>query len=416
MLVFCGSISGCAGSGNAVVTKSRLSPTPFYTDKANPAVRVASGKGPYENTRKALAGLDLSPAAGRRVLLKPNAGRVAEPGTGITTHPQVVAAVIDVFREASAEVAVGESPITGVKTHEAFARCGIQEIAEARNCPLLDMDARPSILVDIPFGEAIQRLKVCPEVLEYDIVVSIPVMKMHMHTGVTLAVKNMKGCLWRRSKVDLHMLPKLSGREDEKSLNIAIADMATVLLPHLSIIDGTIGMEGLGPSAGAPRALDVVLAGVDPFATDAVACELMGISAQDIPHLCLGAARGGGVIDMKQIRVTPDDWRSMAVPFALPPKNLSLEFPNVNVLDNQSCSACQSSLLLFLKKYGEELFSAGRDGDKTPIAIGKGHEALPPGTLCIGNCTAKFREGRPFVPGCPPVVSQILEVYGEYFR
>ena len=93
------------------MTKSRLSPTPFYTDKANPAVRVASGKGPYENTRKALAGLDLSPAAGRRVLLKPNAGRVAEPGTGITTHPQVVAAVIDVFREASAEVRSAKVPL-----------------------------------------------------------------------------------------------------------------------------------------------------------------------------------------------------------------------------------------------------------------------------------------------------------------
>jgi len=398
------------------LSKSSLLPTPFKFNKDNPAVWVASGAGPYENTRNALAGIDLSPASGRRVLLKPNAGRVAEPGAGITTHPQVVAAAIDVFREAGAEVAVGESPITGVKTLEAFARCGIQEIAEARNCPLVDMDARPSVPVDIPAGEAIQRLKVCPEVLEYDLIVSIPVMKMHMHTGVTLAVKNMKGCLWRRSKVDLHMLPKLPGREDEKSLNIAIADMATVLLPHLSIIDGTVGMEGLGPSAGKAKTLGVVLAGVDPFATDAVACELMGISAQDIPHLCLGAARGCGVIDMERIQVTPEDWRSRAIPFDLPPNNLSLEFPNVTVLDNQSCSACQSSLLLFLKKYGEQLFDAEKGGGKTPIAIGKGHESLPPGTLCIGNCTTRFKEGRPFVPGCPPVVSQILAVYDEYFR
>jgi hypothetical protein len=93
-----------------------------------------------------------------------------------------------------------------------------------------------------------------------------------------------------------------------------------------------------------------------------------------------------------------------------------LEFPNVTVLDNQSCSACQSSLLLFLKKYGEQLFDAEKGGGKTPIAIGKGHESLPPGTLCIGNCTTRFKEGRPFVPGCPPVVSQILAVYDEYFR
>ena len=82
-------------------------------------------------------------------------------------------------------------------------------------------------------------------------------MKMHMHTGVTLAVKNMKGCLWRKSKVDLHMLPPLPGH-NEKTLDIAIADMSAILRPHLSIIDGTIGMEGLGPSAGKAKQMDAM--------------------------------------------------------------------------------------------------------------------------------------------------------------
>ena len=56
------------------------------------------------------------------------------------------------------------------------------------------------------------------------------------------------------------MLAQLDGHE-EKPLDIAIADMSSVLRPGLSIIDGTIGMEGLGPSAGSPKALDVVLGG-----------------------------------------------------------------------------------------------------------------------------------------------------------
>jgi len=397
------------------VSEAALSATPFSIDKTNPTVFVASGAGPFENTYNALHNIDLSPVAGKRVLLKPNAGRMVDPYKGITTHPQVVAAAIDAFRESGAEVAVGESPITGMKTLEAFAQCGIQAVADERNCPLIDMDARKYVPVDIPDGIAIKQIKVCPEVLEYDIVVSIPVMKMHMHTGVTLAVKNMKGCLWRRSKVDLHMLPKIEGLE-EKPLNVAIADMASVLLPHLSIIDGTIGMEGLGPSAGSAKELGVVVVGVDPFAADAVACELMGISAQDIPHLRMGAERGCGIIDLNKIRVSPENWREAIQPFALPPDNLSIEFANVNVLDSQSCSACQASLLLFLRKHGEQLFGNKSDSEKMQIAIGKGHESLPPGTLCVGNCTAKHKEGRPFVPGCPPVVSEILNVYNEYFR
>ena len=49
------------------------------------------------------------------------------------------------------------------------------------------------------------------------------------------------------------MLPPMDGY-DAKPIDVAIADMSGVLRPHLSIIDGTVGMEGLGPSAGKPKA------------------------------------------------------------------------------------------------------------------------------------------------------------------
>ncbi|MCK5204983.1 MAG: DUF362 domain-containing protein, partial [Desulfobacterales bacterium] len=375
----------------------------------------ASGGGAmvgYANTRKALSNIDLSPAKGKRVLLKPNAGRDAVPETGATTHPQVVAAAIDAFREAGADVAIGESPITGVKALEAFESTGIADIARERNCPLIDMDVQPFVPVEIPEGVAIKTLKLCREVTEYDIVVSIPVMKTHMHTGVTLSVRNMKGCLWRRSKVDLHMLPEIDGI-DEKPLDIAIADMASVLRPDLSIIDGTIGMEGLGPSAGTPKPLGVVVVGVDAFAADSVACELMGISAGDIPHLRMGAEKGYGVIDLDKISVSPENWKEVRNPFTLSPEKLSLEFPGFTILDRQSCSACQSTLLMFLKQYGKQLRDERTDDKDIVIAIGKGHEKLPEGTLCVGNCTAMHKKSRAFVPGCPPVSSEILN---EYFK
>ena len=393
-------------------TENIICSSPFELNAACPSVFWGSGDGPYNNTRRALANIDLSPAKDKRVLLKPNAGRNAVPETGVTTHPQVVTAAIDAFREAGADVAIGESPITGVKALEAFESSGIASIAKEQNCPLIDMDARRFVPIDVPDGVAINSLKLCREVTEYDIVVSIPVMKTHMHTGVTLSVKNMKGCLWRRSKVDLHMLPEIPGRQ-EKPLDIAIADMTSVLRPHLSIIDGTIAMEGLGPSAGTPKPLGVVLVGVDAFATDSIACEMMGISASDIPHLKMAAERGYGVIDLDRITVSPENWKDVRSPFKLSPDKLSLEFPGFTILDRQSCSACQSTLLMFLKQYGKQL----RDkltGDKDIIiAIGKGHETLPQGTLCVGNCTARHKKCQPFVPGCPPVASEILN---EYFK
>ncbi len=385
---------------------SGLGASPFSVDGDPPCVQVVRNDDPYDAAAAALAAFDLSPAAGRRVLLKPNAGRIAAAGDGVTTHPRVVAAAIDAFRGAGAEVSVGESPITGVNTMEAFEATGIGAVSRERDCPLIDMDARPCVEVALPEGEAIRQLKVCPEVLEHDIVVSIPVMKMHMHTVVTLAVKNMKGCLWRRSKVELHMLPPAQDG-DVRSLDIAIADMAGVLCPHFSLIDGTVGMEGLGPSAGTAKPLGVVVAGVDAFAADAVACRLMGRDAAGVPHLRIGAGRGCGVIDVERIAVSPDNWMSFADPFEAAPRNLSIEFPEVTIHDSQSCSACQSTLLLFLRRYGHELREYFPDGEEIHIAIGKGHETLPPGTVCVGNCTACHREVGTFVPGCPPVGSAI---------
>ncbi len=391
----------------------KLQPTPFLkkTNGKIP-VYVTNGDDAYDNTINALKQIDLTPAKGKKVLLKPNIGRMAKPLTGINTNPDVVAATADAFLEIGAYVAIGESPITGVKTLEAFELAGITKIAQKRNIPLVDMDARQFVPVHFDKGIAKKDFKVCPETYEYDIIVSIPVIKMHMHTGVTLSVKNMKGCLWRRSKVVLHMLDEIPGY-NEKPLDIAISDMSSFLKPHLAIIDGSYCMEGMGPSAGKVKKLGVVIVSADGFAADSVACRLMGTDTEKIPHLYFAANRGYGEIDLNNIVVYPCDWDKLAKDFIHPPKDVSVEFDNVNILDEQSCSACQSTLMLFLKKYGDVLFDYFPGETEVNIAIGKGHENVPENTLLIGNCTIKHKNKGIFVKGCPPVGSEILNAISD---
>lgn len=375
---------------------------------AKPTVHVQGGKGPYANTRDVLARICLRHVSGKKVLLKPNIGRIAEPDTGIVANYEVVAAAVDAFNEAGAFVAIGESPIVGTDINKAFEVSGIADIAEKRNCPLIDMNMRRFINLSVPDGIAVKSLKACPEVFEFDYIVSIPVMKMHMHTGVTLSVKNMKGCLWRKSKTKLHMLKPVKGNK-EKPIDIAIADMSGVLRPHMAIIDGTTGMEGLGPSAGSPKALDVVVAGTDPFATDAVACRLMGTDPAEVPHLRIAADRGYGIIDNKKITVTPEFWLTWASDFKPPPENLGFEFPDINVLDKNSCSACQSTLILLLKRNMDKVLEYFPKEKPLNIAIGKGNAEVPEGTICIGNCASVCKNKGIFIQGCPPVGSEILK-------
>ena len=383
-----------------------LSPSPLLAHDSPRTVTVCSGEDAYRITRQALESVPLSKISGARVLLKPNVGRMAAPASGVDTHPDVVAAAIDAFKESGADVSVGDSPIAGVRSLEALEMCGIAEVTRSRGVTLLDLDHRPPVLVDLNSGIAIRQLKVCADVLEHDLVVSIPVMKTHMHTGVTLSVKNMKGCLWRRSKTDLHMLNPVEGHA-ERPHDIAIADMSAVLRPHLAIIDGIVGMEGLGPSAGVPKPFGVVVVSADPFAADSVACHLMGRDAATISHLRLGAERNLGEICLEELRITPEGWQSLARPFDEPPREVAIDFPGVRILDENSCSACQSTLLMFLKRYGDNLLDYFGDARPVEIAIGKGHQSLKSGTLCIGSCTIQHRNVGPFVPGCPPIASAI---------
>ena len=376
---------------------------------SQPLVAVVRGNDPYTNTKKALSAINTAPLKGKRVLLKPNIGRAAPSNSGIVTNPQVVAAAIDFFREAGASAcAVGESPITGVDVMESFELSGIAAVCRERNCPIIDMDKRDPVEMTLPNAITLERVSVCADLFDYDIIVSIPVMKMHMHTVVTLSIKNMKGCLWSRSKVLLHMLPPVPYCDD-KPLNVAIADMASVVYPHMSIIDGTVGMEGLGPSAGTAKPFGVVCVSTDPFAADIVASELMGVPPSSVPHLRILSERGFGTLDTNMVSVTPQEWRSFTEPFAALPENLSIEYPNVTILDENSCSACQSTLLLFLKRNGLELGDYFPENSEITIAIGKGHKEVPSNALCIGNCTRKFREHTIYVSGCPPVASSIIK-------
>ncbi|MBE9543355.1 MAG: DUF362 domain-containing protein, partial [Proteobacteria bacterium] len=248
-------------------------------------VVVTKGKDPYETTMEALSRISLPPLKDKRILLKPNAARLMEPEQGGVTHPAVVAAVIDHLRDRGGrDIYIGESPILGVKVKEVFDLTGMARIAGERGIPLIDLDKEGPLNLPVPKGLVVQTLKVAAEISRTDYIVSIPVMKTHMHTTVTLSIKNMKGVLWRREKVRLHQLhaPRQVVGND-KELDVAISDLASVLLPDLAVIDGNIGMEGMGPGIGNPRNAGLVVVSQDPVAADAVASRLMGFSPQDIP-------------------------------------------------------------------------------------------------------------------------------------
>ena len=379
-----------------------------HTREETPLVSVTGSRGGYENTKSALAGLDLGLIAGKSVFIKPNAGRVVPPNSGVNTSPEAVAGCADAMLEAgAARVAVGESPILGVKTITAFESCGIATVVRERGLELIDLDKDPPVMLDLPEGSALPRVKLCSRVHEFDVLVSLAVAKTHMHTDVTLSLKNMKGILYRREKVKFHQLPGQRGESGAKPLDVAICDFLRAIRPDIGVIDGAVGLEGLGPSAGNPKPFDAAVASRDPVAADAVACRLMGIDPLSVPHIRLIAEHGVGEADLSRIRTTPADYERFASPFARPPMNLSLAFPDVEVYDAGTCSACMSTTMLFLQRFADKIRDYQLKDGKLHLVIGKDVADVPAGTIVIGNCAAKHKNRGPFAKGCPPVASKI---------
>jgi uncharacterized protein (DUF362 family) len=297
-----------------------------------------------------------------------------------------------------------------VNAREAFQVTGMKEVSKEKRVELLDLDQGDPAEISIPEGKVIRKIKVPAVLKEFDFIISVPVMKTHMHTQVTLSIKNMKGLLWRREKARFHQLrygKKIT--KGDKELDIAISEMASVLFPHLAVIDGTVGMEGMGPAYGRGKKMGVVLVGKNALSTDAVAARLMGLRPEAIPHLRLAAEKGLGEIDPQKISVDPRNYSKWVAPFEPPPSRLSIPFPNVMVHDEGSCSACLSTLLVFLQDYHSKLMDYRLEDQNIHIGIGKYLEACPRGTILIGNCSSKMKSCGIFIQGCPPVASQIAD-------
>jgi uncharacterized protein (DUF362 family) len=373
-------------------------------------VSISGKQGALENVKSVLAAIDLEPVRGKKILLKPNLGRAARPEQGYNTHPQALAGVIEMMRDAGAsKIVIGESPLVGIDTMEAFRKGGITEMAERYGIELMDMDVYPPVKKIIENGRVLESTKVCSPIYDFDFIVSVPVAKTHMHTGVTLGIKNMKGCLYRHEKVRYHQLEYLNEEFPEKTLDSAISDLATILLPDLTVIDGYIGMEGLGPSGGEAIRSDFAVASWHPLGADIYGCLCMGLNPADIPHLRLVSERLGMPLDPEAYDVVPGDWQQFVVPYRVPPQNISLEFEGIHIYDKESCSSCLSTLMLFLKRFKDDMRPYVLHDGKFHIAIGKGVDDAIEGTVFVGNCTRFMKDKGIIVKGCPPVPTRIYE-------
>ena len=221
---------------------------------------------------------------GDKVLLKPNMLEGLPPEKAVTTHPEVLRAMIRKIKEAGGRPLVGDSPGT-TGTIKAAERCGILAVCREEDVELLPFDT--TIEIPYPEGLTVKKFTLARPLTEVDKVISLAKMKTHTFMGITGASKNMFGFIVGVQKAQFHL--RMQARREFAGMLI---DLASRVKPVLSIVDGVVGMEGNGPRNGKPVKAGVILAGADCFAVDIVMAEMMGFNPERLPLAALTLERG----------------------------------------------------------------------------------------------------------------------------
>ena len=287
-----------AAAGAALGLAGRPS---FSIAKEEVDLAVISGD-PVTATQKALqalGGISRFVKKGQRVVLKPNMSFTRIPEFGATTHPQVVATVAQACMEAGAQQVL----VLDHTLHRAelcLERTGIREACkDITGVHVLALQERKFFReIKVPQGKVLERVEVMKEVLDSSVLINIPVAKSHSATGVSMGIKGLMGLIWDREIF-----------HSQVNMNQALADLATVIKPQLTILDATRALTSGGPGGpGEVKKPNLIIAGIDPIAVDSYGVSVVPwygqtFKGRQVEHLLLAHQRGLGKIDTEQLSV-----------------------------------------------------------------------------------------------------------------
>ncbi|MHA1520532.1 MAG: DUF362 domain-containing protein [Promethearchaeota archaeon] len=303
----------------------------------------------------------LFPKKGLTVLLKPNLLSAKLPERGVTTHPSVVRAVIQWVKQFQpGRILVSDSSGGKKKgdTARAMKISGIQTVCDEENAKCIPFETSTRTIFQVENPLVLDHLASSTLLKEADVIINLPKIKTHELCKLTCSIKNMFGTILLSNKAQMH-----TRFTDVEKFSAALVDVYSTNTPHLTVVDGFIAMEGMGPAAGNPVDLNLIIAGYDGFAIDHLVCEIIGLNPDSIEFLNQGIKKGIGHRNLDNFQIIGESiesvYRKFKPAMKLPLNVLNLVPP------------------FFRKQAGEHLFHAQINFDPNKCTLC--------GT-CWGNC------------------------------
>ncbi|MCD6221779.1 DUF362 domain-containing protein [bacterium] len=256
-------------------------------------IYVAKGNNPENTTYKAVkaaGGIEKFVKRGSKVVIKPNIAWNRKPEQAANTNPYVVSALVKLCKRAGAsEVVVIDHTCNPWKV--TYKISGIAEAVERAGGIM-----RPPTRyrkVSISGTKVLKQAEVLEEVLDADVVIDVPVVKVHgSRAKITISMKNLMGVVKDR------------GYFHRTDLNRCIAEISYFIKPTLTVVDATRILLTRGPQGpGKVKNTGIVVAGTDMVALDSFGAKLLGLNPENVPHLIIGKQLGLGEYDLNRVRI-----------------------------------------------------------------------------------------------------------------
>jgi uncharacterized protein (DUF362 family) len=319
---------------------------------------------------------------GSKVYVKPN-GVHFSPGT--YTDPAVVGALLGWLGDHGyRELALMENCTHGAATRLVFAVTGYADIARRHGAEVVYLDEGKTVPYTLEGEEAPIRISrrlhetfVDPAGREGNFYLTLPKLKTHSMTTVTLGVKNQQAFPIHEDRMHFH---------NHDTLHLRLARLYRMVQPDFCIIEGvTATYHGNAP----PRTLlnecsaqlNILIGGQDTVAVDTVGARVLGYSIEEVEHLRLTAEWELGDLSPYQTRY----------PYAI----LRRFHPDVRIVEGRerACvEGCKGNTECVLEILTNDF--SGQGGFS--IVFGKGFEDadledLPGDILVVGQCAISER-------------------------
>jgi uncharacterized protein (DUF362 family) len=246
---------------------------------------------------------------------------------GITTNPLVLKELLGILKDRAERVIVGESNggNHSFTANQAFSGHGMIEICKETGAELVNLSTLPSRYIEEPIQG--KRVKVqVPDLLlnEIDCFISVPVLKVHVMTTITLSMKNLWGCY-----------PDTMRCLHHKYLSRKLTLLTKVIKPKIVLIDGIYALNGHGPMYGEAVKADLLIAANNPVVADAFGTSIMGIPVSQVEHIIIAEKEGLGTTNLDAVEFN-DDWKRYQMQFQV---NKTLIDSLSTILFNSECMA-----------------------------------------------------------------------------